>query len=449
MSDFAEFAANRPLFVLSDDGKQFQVAQNRRLYFAEESFSATKLPNEYRIFVFGGSTVKGRPFSIPTSFTTFMEIGLNRIASDVKWEVVNCGGISYASYRVLPIVKECIRYQPDLYIVCCGHNEFLECISYADVKDQGILTQSYSWLDQLNSFHLAQTAMEGVGIGASKPKAEATSSLSEEVDAILDHQGGLEAYCRAALNSDAINSAFGNNLKQMIAIAESAGVPIMLVSPPSNLRDCPPFKSEFSESTSPANRDSITDKLNRAFELLPTDSSASIQLLKSATEDDPKFAISWYQLGRALVQANRLEEALIAFKRAQDEDVCPLRMTSALRDTLSLIADGYKIPLLNADKLLSSRSRNGIPGNAVLVDHVHPSFGSHQNIAVALIEMMSANNFIPASGADWKAAAMADFEMHLQSLDNMYFLSGRRTLETLELWTQGRGDGPPLAPAKK
>ena len=449
MSDFAEFAANRPLFVLSEDGQQFRVAQNRRLYFAEESFSATKLPNEYRIFVFGGSTVQGRPFSIPTSFTTFMEIGLNRIAPDVKWEVVNCGGISYASYRVLPIVKECLQYQPDLYIVCSGHNEFLECISYASVKDQGVLTQSYSWLNQLNSFHLAQNAMECVGIGTSNRQAEATSSLSEEVDAILDHQGGLEAYCRAALNSDTINSAFGNNLKQMIALAESARVPLMLVSPPSNLRDCPPFKSEFSESTSQANRDSITEKLNRAFELLSTDSTAAIQLLKSAIQDDPKFAISWYQLGRALVQANRLDEALIAFKRAQDEDVCPLRMTSALRDTLLLIADGYKIPLLDADKLLSSRSRNGIPGDAVLVDHVHPSFGSHQNIAVALIEMMSASNLVSVSGADWKTAAMADFDVHLQSLNNMYFLSGRRTLETLEVWTQGRGDGPPLVPAKE
>ena len=449
MSDFAEFAANRPLFVLSEDGQQFRVAQNRRLYFAEESFSATKLPNEYRIFVFGGSTVQGRPFSIPTSFTTFMEIGLNRIAPDVKWEVVNCGGISYASYRVLPIVKECLRYQPDLYIVCSGHNEFLECISYANVKDQGVLTQSYSWLNQLNSFHLAQNAMECVGIGTSNRQAEATSSLSEEVDAILDHQGGLEAYCRAALNSDTINSAFENNLKQMIALAESARVPLMLVSPPSNLLDCPPFKSEFSESTSQANRDSITEKLNRAFELLSTDSTAAIQLLKSAIQDDPKFAISWYQLGRALVQANRLDEALIAFKRAQDEDVCPLRMTSALRDTLLLIADGYKIPLLDADKLLSSRSRNGIPGDAVLVDHVHPSFGSHQNIAVALIEMMSASNLVSVSGADWKTAAMADFDVHLQSLNNMYFLSGRRTLETLEVWTQGRGDGPPLVPAKE
>ena len=35
-SDFAEFADKRPLFVRSDDSAEFQVADNRRLYFAKE-----------------------------------------------------------------------------------------------------------------------------------------------------------------------------------------------------------------------------------------------------------------------------------------------------------------------------------------------------------------------------------------------------------------------------
>ena len=75
-SAFAEFATIRPLFERTADGQRYQVAANRRLFFAEESFAAEKQPREFRIFVFGGSTVQGRPFSIPTSFTTFLEIGL-------------------------------------------------------------------------------------------------------------------------------------------------------------------------------------------------------------------------------------------------------------------------------------------------------------------------------------------------------------------------------------
>ena len=45
------------------------------------------------------------------------------------WQVVNCGGVSYASYRLTPILEEVLTYQPDLMIVCTGHNEFLEARS--------------------------------------------------------------------------------------------------------------------------------------------------------------------------------------------------------------------------------------------------------------------------------------------------------------------------------
>lgn len=447
-SDFAEFADKRPLFVRSDDSAEFQVADNRRLYFAKESFPAVKQANEFRIFVFGGSTVQGRPFSISTSFTTFLEIALRQINPSIKWEVINCGGISYASYRLLPIVKECLNYQPDLYIVCSGHNEFLECITYTDARHaSGILADSYGRLNQLNSFHLLQNAFNFVT--RKPPSTDTPNFLSNEVDAMLDHQGGLDAYHRSALHAEEIELGFESNLVRMIAIADAANVPLMFIAPPSNLRDCPPFKSEFSAATDATTQQKISEKLNQAFELISTDTTSAVRLLISATEDDPAFAISWYQLGRALIQQNRIEEAHAAFIRARNEDVCPLRMTSDLKTTLLNVASSYQIPLMDAEKLLSARSRNGIPGDAVLVDHVHPSFGSHQNIAMALIDMMEANNWIEIINSEWRIAATSDFENHVQSLENMYFLSGRRTLETLKLWTQGRGDGPPLSQQHK
>ena len=121
---FSEFASVRPLFVRDADDARFVVAENRRGFFAEDSFPVEK--TQKRVFVLGGSTVQGRPFSIPTSFATFLEIGLNHTDPDHDWKVINCGGISYASYRLLPIMEECMQYEPDLFIVCTGHNEFLE-----------------------------------------------------------------------------------------------------------------------------------------------------------------------------------------------------------------------------------------------------------------------------------------------------------------------------------
>lgn len=441
--DFSEFNAARPLFRISDDQQTWQVAANRRRYFAKESFPAIKGQHEFRIFVFGGSTVQGRPFSIPTSFTTFLKIALRQANPKIDWQVVNCGGISYASYRVLPIVRECLRYKPDLYIVCTGHNEFLECVSYNNIKSpNSTLATCFSALNKLQSFHLAEQTWEH--FRARPATVVPAPSMPEEVEAMLDHQGGLDAYRRSALHADHVNIEFGCNLQKMISAAGAGNVPIMFISPPSNLRDCPPFKSEFHSSTNLHTQQAVTGKIKNASNSMSLDPPTAIQLLQSAVQDDPEFAFAWYQLGHALLALNRDHEAANAFAQARDKDVCPLRMTSQLKTTLQAVARENNIKLLDADALLLDKARNGIIGDAVLVDHVHPSFKSHQNIAIAVIDAMASTQWIQIKNTGWKDAARSDFDNHLQSLDNMYFLSGRRTLDTLRLWTQGRGDGPVL-----
>lgn len=439
---FAEFTSVRPLFTLSPGGRQFEVAENRRLYFAAESFPAIKTSRQRRVFVFGGSTVQGRPFSIPTAFTTFMEIGLKQADPSADWKVINCGGVSYASYRLLPVMQECLQYQPDLYVVCTGHNEFLECITYADVRTSSPLVRtSHGVLSNLHSFRLLQQTVRRDTVRDGQTR---TAALPEEVDAILDHQGGLAAYTRAALQSDQITQQFARNLNEMIDLAQSAAVPLLLLLPPSNLRDCPPFKSEFDLQTTAEERKTIAETLSAAAAIVSDDPNRAIGLLREAVATDKRFAFSWYELGKVFLNRNQPVEAEGALIRARDEDVCPLRMTSSLEQVMRRVAEQNDVPLLNLHELMADHSRDRIVGAAVLVDHIHPSFRSHQLIALEVIKWMAASDNISVREDSWTAPAQAAFDQHLQSLDDLYFLRGRRTLRTLNAWTQGRGDGPPL-----
>src|SRR5690606_17946947 len=65
------FRSNNPLFVLNDSGDEYRIARSRRKFFARESFPAVKGEKTFRIFSLGGSTVQGRPYSTPTSFTAW------------------------------------------------------------------------------------------------------------------------------------------------------------------------------------------------------------------------------------------------------------------------------------------------------------------------------------------------------------------------------------------
>ncbi|MFG0334734.1 MAG: SGNH/GDSL hydrolase family protein, partial [Maioricimonas sp. JB049] len=63
---FVGFTGSHPLFVRTQDGERYEVPPARRNFFAYESFPAEKQPGTFRVFCLGGSTVQGRPYSIPT-----------------------------------------------------------------------------------------------------------------------------------------------------------------------------------------------------------------------------------------------------------------------------------------------------------------------------------------------------------------------------------------------
>ncbi len=50
-------------------------------------------------------------------------MNLQAAGSEVEYEVVNCGGVSYASYRLVPILDEVLPYEPDVIVLCLYYND--------------------------------------------------------------------------------------------------------------------------------------------------------------------------------------------------------------------------------------------------------------------------------------------------------------------------------------
>ena len=168
---------------------EYEVARSRWNFFRRDSFAAEKSDDEFRIFCLGGSTVQGRPFSIETSFPTFLEIALESADPSRQWEVVNCGGVSYASYRLVPIVREVLQYEPDLIIVYSGHNEFLEDRTYAQIKAR---PAAIAWIEhtvsRLRTFNLVRAAYSRAAGKKDAVSVNETPELPTEVDVISQSQ---------------------------------------------------------------------------------------------------------------------------------------------------------------------------------------------------------------------------------------------------------------------
>src|SRR4051812_28968707 len=181
---FVGFSDIHPLFVLNRQSGQYEIPKSRQTHFQPDSFLADKPANEFRIFVLGGSTVQGRPWSIETSFTTWLELHLNAADSSRHYEVVNCGGVSYATYRLIPVLQEVLHYQPDLVIFCEGHNEFLEDRSYAPVKARPAgVNWAIRQVSRLHTYNLLRQSVLGARAATEASSSQPQVVLGPEVDA--------------------------------------------------------------------------------------------------------------------------------------------------------------------------------------------------------------------------------------------------------------------------
>lgn len=438
---FVGFDSIRPLFVLSDDGTRYEIPPARESFFRPDSFPSRKTANEHRIFCLGGSTVQGRPFAIETSFTSWLEISLNAAEPERMWNVVNCGGVSYASYRLIPILREVLAYEPDLIILYTGHNEFLEARTFEHIADRGrLVNAALAAASRLRTFTLIREEYLRLNGKTSVAPPEARPLLPTEVEALLDYQGGMEAYERDDAWRSGVIEQFRYNVHLLVRMAQDAGVEVVIVNPVSNVRDCPPFKSLHRNDLSPHEQEHWESLCSEAGRLMTGDRAdlrQAIALLEQACKIDPDYASAFYHLGQCYLTARRNDDARRMLDKARELDVCPLRILWPMNEAVREVAHENGIPLVDAQALFEGKSRDGLVGDQWLVDHVHPSIDGHQLLADALANELVEMNIVSPT-AEWADVRQTRYREHFESLPDVYFLKGMQRLEAVTNWARGR-----------
>lgn len=440
---YISFSGLRPLFVLDATGTQFETDEERLTYFRPQSFAATKSPETFRIFCLGGSTVQGRPHSVETSFTTWLELNLRASRPETTWEVVNCGGISYASYRLVPIMRELTGHEPDLFIIYMGHNEFLEDRTYRILKRAPrTLFRLHQVMLNSRGYALASRFLSSRLARNPTGEAPGKSVLPTEVQAKLDMRDGLERYSRDDVWRAGTVEHFRRNLETMLQIAEDTETPVILVNPVSNLKDCLPFKSEFLSNLSAPDAERVADLWKRGRGLEWTEVREKLRLLEQAVALDERHADLLYLIGKCYERMGRFTEAKEWFIRAKEQDVCPLRILEPMHRAILDAASQHRVPLVDVKALVEERSEDGIPGEEWLLDHVHPSIAGHQLIADSLYRTLEQMELVRTPSA-WQTTRDDLWREHLASLNPAYYAHGAERLQRVQRWSRGRIPEPP------
>jgi tetratricopeptide (TPR) repeat protein len=406
------FTGQSPLLevAVEEDGQErLRTAPNKLTWFNELDFPQRKPPRGFRIVCLGGSTTYGHPFWDITSYSRWMRELLPLVDDVPAWEVINAGGISYASYRVVKVMEEFTRYQPDLFVVFSAHNEFLERRTYASMFERSSLQIELSaWLSRTRTWQAMSRWLRPEAKGDAPPAA-GVELLPAEVDEMLNHSIGPIDYHRNATWQAGVLQHYEANLRRMVAIARKAGAAIVLVVPASNNRDCSPFKSEIDPRLGQADREKIEGLLASAASPSSKPSVDDTQRWEEVLALDPGYAEASYRLGKAAVEEGQYELAANYFRDARNHDVCPLRAPDAITAIMRRVASEEKVPLVDFEAKLTQHCRaqfgHELLGDDYFLDHVHPTIEIHRQLAHWILEGMLEAGLITGAPVDQAANA--------------------------------------------
>ncbi|RMG34625.1 MAG: tetratricopeptide repeat protein, partial [Methanobacteriota archaeon] len=171
--------------------------------------------------------------------------------------------------------------------------------------------------------------------------------------------------------------------------ARAHHVPVLLSTLVSNLKDQPPFIGHFSSTMDEMTRQQLEARLLVAKNhYISGDWKSALQELSQINQIDSSHAEVHFLLGRCYLQAGDSFKAYQHFSRARDLDELRFRAPSFFNRILKKVAKAEDVPLVDIEAVFRKASPEGIPGNELLHEHLHPNFDGYRLMAQTYLEAL-------------------------------------------------------------
>jgi len=370
----------------------------------------TKPPNTYRIFLFGESAAQGDPD--PTfGAGRYLQVQLRERYPGTDFEVVCVAMTAINSHVILPIARECARLDGDLWIIYMGNNEMIgpfgaSTVFGSRVPATGLVranlavkrTRTGQWLENFVQHWRRNSA---------SPKTWEGLNMFKDRPLLYDDANRLRAY-----------GNFKKNLADILRAGQGAGVPIILSTVGSNLKDCAPFGSAHPASLDESHKRDWEQLFQQGVSSETNgDYPNALDLFRKAEAIDSHYAELQFRMGDCDLAVSNAPRALHEFELARDYDTLAFRADATINH---LIEDAAKarsnagVHFLDAAGMLAQNSPRGIPGNELFYEHVHLNFAGNYLLGRAFAEETA--KLLPESirtGArgEWASADLCDHRL--------------------------------------
>ena len=115
----------------------------------------------------------------------------------------------------------------------------------------------------------------------------------------------------------------------------------------------------------------------------------------SVGSDSNENADSVYLKAQHQLKLGNMHSADSLFRFAKDLDALRFRAPEKINEIIKKLAEKFNCGLINVDSIFNANSPDGIVGNNLTVDHLHPSLSGYLLMGKIYFEAMQRNGFLP------------------------------------------------------
>lgn len=330
---------------------------------------ARKKPRDtIRIFVLGGSAAMGDP-AADFGLARQLEALLTTRFPSRRFEVLNVAVTAINSHTVRRIAEDCVRYDPDFWIIYMGNNEVVGPFGPASVF--GAQAPSPSLIQASLAFKSTRLgqAMDWMIRQWRSVPARSWSGLAMFLDQKI---GAWDPRLERVYRS------FSLNLEHILDLAQQNSITPVLCSVGVNLKDTAPFASMNQPDLSGQDRRDWQSAYDRGCALMEEERfGEAIEALRAAERLDGSHADLQFRLARCLLREGREVEAGDHFTAARDADALRFRADDKLNAIIRRLAGERReqgVRFVDAAAQFNRAAQSGTAGNEFFLDHVHFTF---------------------------------------------------------------------------
>ncbi|HEX5831385.1 MAG TPA: GDSL-type esterase/lipase family protein [Gemmatimonadaceae bacterium] len=388
-----------PLFVRAPTGDGRLLVANPRVserWFRGEGsppapraepFLAEKPRDGLRVVALGESSTYGFPYPATASFPRVLADMLRDVLPGRTVEVINLGIPATSTWTMRDIASEVLAIGPDVVVIYAGHNEFYGALGAASAVGGGASPLMVRVTLVLQRFRVVQALRNGIArlrrSGAAPDAAVATFMETIAGEPAIPLGGAT--YRRGV-------EQFAHNLTDVVTRLRAAGVPVLVGSLASNLRDQPPLAA-------PAN-------------------------------DAPGAARDEFRRAATALARGDTSAARAGFVRARDMDVVRFRAPSAFDSVVRRVAADAPAVYVPIGERFAAEAPGGMPGAELFLEHVHPTAAGYALIARAFAEALREHGTLGGSAA-WHGLRGQEAYVAAMALTRFDSLLAHHTVQTV------------------